>query len=66
MAEGEITEILVPIGTLADGVIPAAALLALPANDGEGDHYPVALLQLLVVPADLNHFSHELVTHDVA
>ena len=66
MPKGDFTEVLIPIGPLAHGEIAAAALLALTTNDREWDYYAIALLQLLVVLADCDDLSHELVTHDVA
>ncbi len=66
MAEHLVGDVLVAVGTLADREIAAPALVAFAADDGEGHHHAVADLQLLVRRADLHHFAHELVAHDVA
>ena len=58
--------LLVAVGALADREVAALALVALAADDREGDHDAVADLELLVVAADLDHLAHGLVAHDVA
>ena len=52
---------------LADREIAALALVALAADDREGNDDPVALLELAVdAGADLDDLAHHLVAHDVA
>jgi hypothetical protein len=66
-AESLIGEMLLAVCGLAHGEIPAFALLALAADDGEGHDDAVALLQLAVnSAADLEHLAHGFVAHDVA
>ena len=66
LVEDLVGHVLVAVGRLAHREVAAPALLALAADDGEGDHHPVADLQLLVVVPDLDDLAHELVAEDVA
>ena len=66
VAKDLIGHVLVAVGALADGEIAAPALIALTADDGEGHHHTVTDLELFVRRADLHHFAHELMAHDVA
>ena len=66
VAEHLVGHVLVAVGALADRKVAAPALLAFTADDGEWDDDPVADLERLVAPADLDHLAHGLVAHDVA
>src|ERR1700730_11610964 len=58
---------LFAIGGLANRKIAALALLALAADDGEGNDDAITLLEPAVhARTGLDHLSHHLVTHDVA
>jgi hypothetical protein len=62
-----IGNVLVAIGPFADGKIPALALFAFAADDGEGYHHPVAHFERAPGSRpDFHDLSHGLVTHDVA
>ena len=56
----------VAIGALAHRIIAELALAALAAIDVEGNDDPVALPELGVSRARLDHLAHELVPEDVA
>jgi hypothetical protein len=56
----------VAIGALANGIVAELALAALAAIDVEGNDDPVALPELVVRRARLDHLAHELVSEDVA
>ena len=67
VSEHLVGEMTLAVGGLADREIAALALVAFAANDREGNDDAVALLQLAVdAGADLDHFAHGLVAHDVA
>jgi hypothetical protein len=57
---------LVGIGALAGRKEAALAKEALSTGDGEGDDYPVADFELLVLPPYLHNFAHRFMTHDIA
>ena len=58
---------LFAIGGLANRKIASLALLALAADDGEGNDDAITLLEPAVhARTGLDHLSHHLVTHDVA
>jgi hypothetical protein len=56
----------IAIGSLAHRIIAKLALAALAAIDVEGDDDPVALPELRVSRARLDHLAHELVSEDIA
>jgi hypothetical protein len=56
----------VAIGALANGIIAELAPPALAAIDIEGNDDPIALPELRMSRAGLDHLAHELVTEDVA
>ena len=67
VSEHLVGEMALAVGGLAHREIAALALVAFAANDREGHDDAVALLQLAVdAGADLDHFAHGLVAHDVA
>jgi hypothetical protein len=67
VAEGGGRDLLVAVGGLADGEVAPFALVALAADDGEGDHHPVADLQLVTrLRPDLDDLPHGFVAHNVA
>src|SRR3954470_15722859 len=67
VSERLVCQMALAIGGFADREIAAFALIAFAANDREGHDDAVALLQLAVdAGADLDHFAHGLVAHDVA
>src|SRR5690242_13560196 len=67
VAEHLVGEMPLAIGGLADREIAALALFAFAANDGERNNDAIARLQFSVHSgADLDHFAHSLMAHDVA
>ena len=67
VAEYLVGEILLAVAPLADREIAALALIALAADDCEGDNDPVADLELVLgLRPDLDDLPHHLVSHDVA
>src|SRR5690349_1515653 len=66
MAKRCIGQRLIAVCPFADREIPASALLALAADDGEGDHNAVPDLQFAFYRrADFDDLPHCLVAHDV-
>src|SRR3984957_11074364 len=56
----------VAVGALADGIVAQLALPALAAIDIEGNDDPIALPELRMSRARLDHLAHELVPEDIA
>src|SRR5205085_1971298 len=67
VAEYLVGDLLVAVRPFANREVAPLALLAFTADDGEGYHDPVTLLQLSVhAGADFDNLAHHLVAHDVA
>src|SRR4051812_47589789 len=67
VAKRLVAEIFLAVRPLADREIAGPALVALAADDGEGDDDAVALLELAVhAGTDLHDFAHGLMAKDVA
>ena len=54
------------VGFLAGRILLQTAKKAVATGNHEGDHDPLALLHVLHIPAGFDHFTHKLMTKNVA